>query len=151
MRAVYPLVPLAANTALGIAVLSYDGRLNFGLNADYDALPDLELLARDLEQAIAEIVQRVGRREALIGLLRKVADRERDAREAHSRRLIVAHLDLPHPGGAAGVLAGRVRFDVPPVTGRRKLVRLDMPLAHLALRSTTEAVENEVRPSAMAA
>lgn len=57
MRAVYPLVPLAANTALGIAVLSYDGNLNFGLNADYDALPDLDSLARDLEQSIAEIVQ----------------------------------------------------------------------------------------------
>jgi diacylglycerol O-acyltransferase / wax synthase len=57
LLAVYPLVPLAANTALGIAVLSYDGRLNFGLNADYDALPDLELLARDLEQVIAETVQ----------------------------------------------------------------------------------------------
>ncbi len=57
MRAVYPLVPLAANTALGIAVLSYDGSINFGLNADYDALPDLESLARDLEQSIAQIVQ----------------------------------------------------------------------------------------------
>jgi diacylglycerol O-acyltransferase len=57
MQAIYPLVPLAANTALGIAVLSYDGRLNFGLNADYDALPDLELLASDLESAITEIVQ----------------------------------------------------------------------------------------------
>jgi WS/DGAT/MGAT family acyltransferase len=57
MHAIYPLVPLAANTALGIAVLSYAGRLNFGLNADYDALADLELLASDLEAAIAEIVQ----------------------------------------------------------------------------------------------
>ena len=57
MQAIYPLVPLAANTALGIAVLSYDGRLNFGLNADYDALPDLELLAADLQSAITEIVQ----------------------------------------------------------------------------------------------
>ena len=59
MLAIYPMVPLAANTALGIAVLSYDGRLHFGLNADYDALPDVELLASDLEPAIAEIVQSV--------------------------------------------------------------------------------------------
>jgi hypothetical protein len=42
---------------LGIAVLSYDGRLSFGLNADYDSLPDLEPLARELEQVIAETVQ----------------------------------------------------------------------------------------------
>ncbi len=59
MQAIYPLVPLAANTALGIAVLSYDGRLNFGLNADYDVLADLDVLASDLETAIAEIVQSV--------------------------------------------------------------------------------------------
>jgi WS/DGAT/MGAT family acyltransferase len=56
MRAIYPLVPLAANTALGIAVLSYDGALNFGLNADYDALADLELLADDLRDAIDALV-----------------------------------------------------------------------------------------------
>ena len=56
MRAIYPLVPLAANTALGIAVMSYDGALDFGLNADYDALPDLELLADDLRDAIAELI-----------------------------------------------------------------------------------------------
>jgi hypothetical protein len=59
MQAIYPLVPLAANTALGIAVLSYDGRLHVGLNADYDALADLDLLATDLEAAIDEVVQSV--------------------------------------------------------------------------------------------
>jgi WS/DGAT/MGAT family acyltransferase len=61
MQAIYPMVPLAANTALGVAVLSYDGRLSFGLNADYDALADLDLLASDLESAITEIVQSVER------------------------------------------------------------------------------------------
>jgi diacylglycerol O-acyltransferase / wax synthase len=53
MRAIYPLVPLAANTALGIAIMSYDGGMHFGLCADYDALTDLELLADDLRAAIA--------------------------------------------------------------------------------------------------
>jgi WS/DGAT/MGAT family acyltransferase len=57
LRAAYPLVPLAANTAFGIAALSYDGKLGFGLNADYDALPDLEELAADLDRSIGEIVQ----------------------------------------------------------------------------------------------
>jgi hypothetical protein len=31
MRAFYPVVPLARNQALGIAIMSYDGRLAFGL------------------------------------------------------------------------------------------------------------------------
>jgi diacylglycerol O-acyltransferase / wax synthase len=53
----FPMVPLAANQALGIAIMSYDGQLNFGLNADYDALPDVELLAQDLTDAIAELLE----------------------------------------------------------------------------------------------
>jgi diacylglycerol O-acyltransferase / wax synthase len=37
----YPLVPLFHDQTLGIALLSYDGRLHWGFNADWDALPDL--------------------------------------------------------------------------------------------------------------
>ena len=40
LEAIYPMVPLAENTALGIAIMSYNGQLNFGLDADYDALPE---------------------------------------------------------------------------------------------------------------
>jgi len=53
---IFPMVPLTENTALGIAVMSYNGQLNFGLNADYDALPDLEVLADELRACIAELV-----------------------------------------------------------------------------------------------
>ena len=52
MRSLYPVVPLARNQALGIAIMSYDGTLGFGLLADYDALPDLDELAGDLDAAI---------------------------------------------------------------------------------------------------
>ena len=38
----YPMVPLAENTALGIAIMSYNGQLNFGLTADRDALADVD-------------------------------------------------------------------------------------------------------------
>jgi len=60
LQRMFPMVPLAANQALGIAIMSYDGQLNFGLNADFDALPDIELLAQDLTDAIAELVQAAG-------------------------------------------------------------------------------------------
>jgi diacylglycerol O-acyltransferase len=55
LEAIYPMVPLANNTALGIAIMSYHGQLNFGLAADYDALSDLSRLASDLQEAIAEL------------------------------------------------------------------------------------------------
>jgi len=48
----YPVVPLAQRQALGIAIMSYHGRLGFGLLGDYDAMPDLEDLGDDLERAI---------------------------------------------------------------------------------------------------
>jgi WS/DGAT/MGAT family acyltransferase len=57
---VYPQVPLAENCALGIAIMSYDGRIDFGLLADYDALPDLDALAERLDAAIAELASAAG-------------------------------------------------------------------------------------------
>jgi WS/DGAT/MGAT family acyltransferase len=52
LRALYPVVPITGHQALGIAVMSYDGRLGFGLLADYDALADVDVLASDLRAAI---------------------------------------------------------------------------------------------------
>lgn len=60
LDAFYPVVPLAHHQALGIAIMSYDGRLGFGLLADYDTLPDLEDLADDLSKAIAELSRAAG-------------------------------------------------------------------------------------------
>jgi diacylglycerol O-acyltransferase len=60
LQEMFPMVPLAANQALGIAIMSYNGQLNFGLNADYDGLPDVEQLAQDLTDAIAELVEAAG-------------------------------------------------------------------------------------------
>jgi WS/DGAT/MGAT family acyltransferase len=52
LRALYPVVPLAGRQALGVAVLSYDGKLGFGLLGDYDALSDLDELAAFLRTSI---------------------------------------------------------------------------------------------------
>jgi WS/DGAT/MGAT family acyltransferase len=60
LEAMYPLVPLAENQALGVAIMSYNGQLNFGLNADYDALTDLEALADELRASIEELVAVAG-------------------------------------------------------------------------------------------
>jgi diacylglycerol O-acyltransferase len=55
LEALYPMVPLAENTALGIAIMSYNGQLSFGLTADYDALADVDVLADELRSAIEEL------------------------------------------------------------------------------------------------
>ena len=38
----FPMVPLAKNQGLGIALLSYAGRINFGLVGDFDLMWDLD-------------------------------------------------------------------------------------------------------------
>jgi WS/DGAT/MGAT family acyltransferase len=60
LESIYPMVPLAENTALGIAILSYNGQLNFGLVADYDALADVEVLADELRGSIEQLAAAAG-------------------------------------------------------------------------------------------
>jgi diacylglycerol O-acyltransferase len=50
MLAIHPLVPLAFNQALGIALFSYDGVLFWGINSDWDALPDVHDLAGFIDE-----------------------------------------------------------------------------------------------------
>jgi diacylglycerol O-acyltransferase len=84
LLSLYPVVPLARRQALGIAVMSYDGHLGFGLLADYDALPDLDAIALELERAIGRLARAAGVRvPAKRGAPRKaVAKREVTQRPA---------------------------------------------------------------------
>jgi diacylglycerol O-acyltransferase / wax synthase len=56
MLEVYPVVPLSGNTTIGIALLSYNGSIGFGLLGDYDAAPDLGVLAEGIEKSLAELL-----------------------------------------------------------------------------------------------
>ncbi|MCE7885387.1 MAG: DUF1298 domain-containing protein [Actinobacteria bacterium ATB1] len=51
----FPYVPLVDKTDVGVAVLSYDGQLNFGLTGDWDAVPDLGVLAEGIEKSLQEL------------------------------------------------------------------------------------------------
>lgn len=52
---VFPMVPLAGNQTVCFGIMSYNGRVNFGITADYDAMPNLEALAEDTRAAIDEL------------------------------------------------------------------------------------------------
>lgn len=47
----FPVPFLAENHALAVAVMSYNGRINFGILADYDAVPDIQVIADGLADA----------------------------------------------------------------------------------------------------
>ncbi len=57
---IHPLVPLAQGQALGVAIMSYNGRMNFGLVGDWDAMADLDDLAEDLEASLRELAEAAG-------------------------------------------------------------------------------------------
>jgi WS/DGAT/MGAT family acyltransferase len=62
-RELEELVPLAflpEDHALAIAIMSYHGTACFGLLADYDAMPDLDHVARALEESLAELLTAAG-------------------------------------------------------------------------------------------
>ncbi|MBI3782291.1 MAG: wax ester/triacylglycerol synthase family O-acyltransferase [Deltaproteobacteria bacterium] len=52
----YPSVPLFDYQGLGVAIFSYDNRLFFGLNADWDLVHDLHDLVADLDASFRELL-----------------------------------------------------------------------------------------------
>jgi diacylglycerol O-acyltransferase / wax synthase len=56
LREVYPLVPLAAAHDVGVAVTSYDGNVFFGVVADPDMVPDLDILLSTLAASVGELL-----------------------------------------------------------------------------------------------
>jgi diacylglycerol O-acyltransferase len=54
---IWPLVPLAAEHAIGLAVLSYNGSVFFCINADHDSVPDLAVLRDAIEAEVDSLAQ----------------------------------------------------------------------------------------------
>ena len=53
----YPIAFLPEDHALAIAILSYNGHMNFGLLGDFDALPDLEMIRANIVEELATLVE----------------------------------------------------------------------------------------------
>jgi len=56
---VYPCIPLSGRRAVAIGVTSYHSKVFFGIVADRDAVPDVDVLAQCIEDALAELVESV--------------------------------------------------------------------------------------------
>ncbi|MGD2044294.1 MAG: wax ester/triacylglycerol synthase family O-acyltransferase [Acidimicrobiia bacterium] len=55
MLANYPMVPLWAQHGIGVALFSYNGRLLWGVQADYDTLPDSDEFVTALHSSLHEL------------------------------------------------------------------------------------------------
>jgi WS/DGAT/MGAT family acyltransferase len=57
IREVYPVGFLAHDHALAVAIMSYNGQMNFGLLADSHALPELDQIGGWVSQSIEELIE----------------------------------------------------------------------------------------------
>jgi diacylglycerol O-acyltransferase len=57
----YPTMPLAETMGLSIAVTSLAGTMAFGITADWDSLPDIDVLASALEESLQELQKAAGK------------------------------------------------------------------------------------------
>jgi diacylglycerol O-acyltransferase len=60
MEQTYPVPPLLPGQALAIGVTSYDGQVFYGVTADRDRVPDADMLATCLSEALDELLDTVG-------------------------------------------------------------------------------------------
>jgi diacylglycerol O-acyltransferase / wax synthase len=56
MLEAYPVAFLPQHHALAIAIMSYNGQMNFGLLGDFDALPDIDAIGDSIAEELATLV-----------------------------------------------------------------------------------------------
>ncbi len=53
----FPIAFLPKGHALAVAIMSYNGRIEYGLLADYDALPDVQVIADGIDDVLSELLE----------------------------------------------------------------------------------------------
>jgi WS/DGAT/MGAT family acyltransferase len=56
LQDLFPVAFLPEHHALAVAIMSYNGKIEYGLLGDYDALPDIDLIAEGIESALGELL-----------------------------------------------------------------------------------------------
>ena len=52
----FPIAFLPEHHGLAVAIMSYDGNMDYGLLGDYDALPDIDVIADRIDASLAELL-----------------------------------------------------------------------------------------------
>ena len=64
LQDVFPVAFLPEHHALAIAIMSYNGGINFGLLADYDSMEDVDLIADGLNESLNELLEAASSKQA---------------------------------------------------------------------------------------
>jgi WS/DGAT/MGAT family acyltransferase len=84
----YPFVPLSHGVRTGVAILSYNRKIAFGVTGDWDTVADLDVLTHGIEAGMDELLDRsrrvrASRRQSVAS---KTSASSRSSRSASSRR-----------------------------------------------------------------
>jgi diacylglycerol O-acyltransferase / wax synthase len=77
----YPYVPVMGSVRISVGIFSYGGQLAYGITADYDSVPDIEVLRRGIEAGVTELLNSARRTQA-----KRRAPRKAPSRAASPRR-----------------------------------------------------------------
>ena len=106
LQDLFPLAFLPGGHALAVAIMSYNGAIEYGLLGDFDAMPDIDVIADGIDADVAAIAVRMRawactracRRRG--GRAGQVAAAGHGARTVHRTRAV--HRARAGPGSAAG-------------------------------------------------
>jgi WS/DGAT/MGAT family acyltransferase len=107
----FPIPFLAENHTVSVAVMSYNGRLNFGILADYDAVPDVQVIADGLSDArddlldathtVKDKAREIMRTGSTVDVIANVADGAAKTAEKAKAKKRAASNGAPKTNGAA--------------------------------------------------
>jgi diacylglycerol O-acyltransferase / wax synthase len=86
LRDLFPVAFLPKNHALAVAIMSYNGGIDYGLLGDYDALPDIDMIADGIDAALDE----------LLAAVRGKSTRSETPNDAASGREVSKAVSPPH-------------------------------------------------------
>jgi diacylglycerol O-acyltransferase / wax synthase len=106
----FPLAFLPKNHALAVAIMSYNGGLDYGLLGDYDALADIDVIADGIDASLGELLEAVARHHAHPPATPAApSNRNDEARNGGPTRILPSAGTRPRQGPAADMRAKRAK------------------------------------------
>ncbi len=114
LRDLFPIAFLPRGHALAVAIMSYNGEIGYGLLGDYDALPDIDVIAAGLDEALAELLEvAAGKKPARANAAAR-SDGDGGKSNGRSTPILPTASTRPKRGPAADMRAKRSRSSARP-------------------------------------
>ena len=108
LQDLFPLAFLPQGHALAVAIMSYNGQIGYGLLGDFDALPDIDVIAAGIDESLSQLLAATGSKK-VAKAPRANRQPERETVSAASAPLLPTPHRRPVSGPAADMRAKRTQ------------------------------------------